>query len=236
MIHYLSYDGELSSDYGVFISGVKTFNRPQRDRSFASIPGRNGDLIFDNGRFPNVTIQYPAFIRRDFGDQYGNFMNFLNLHTSYARLRDTYDPDVFRLAVPSGNMYPTTGPLNDSGLFALEFNAKPQRFLMSGEDTIVLLADGSVTNPELTQARPLIRVYGSGVVGIGSGSLAIAAHSYAYMDIDCELMDAFCGAINLASYLALSGNDYPALGRGTTNITLGVGINSVEITPRWWRL
>lgn len=235
-ISYLTYDGESSADYGVFISGEASFVRPQRDRSMQSIPGRNGDLIYDNGRYPNVTLQYPAFIRSGFQGNYRDFINFLNSHKSYARLTDTYTSDEYRLAVPSGEMQPRTGPGNTSGKFTIEFSCKPQRFLTSGEDVITLTADGSAENPELTDAQPLIRVYGSGVLSIGSDTLTIGAHSQAYMDIDCMLMDAHCGAVSLNSYLTLSTNDYPVFGPGATAITLGTGITSIEITPRWWRL
>lgn len=234
-MNYLTYDGELSSDYGVFISGTGTFTRPQRERSFQSVPGRSGDLVYDEGRYPNIKVTYPCFIRRDFEDRYRDFMNALNTHTSYARLQDTYHPDEFRLAIPSGTAAPTTGPWNHSGKFALEFNCKPQRFLTSGETVVTLTADGSIWNPELTDAQPLIRVYGTGTLGIGSDSLTIGSHGKAYMDIDCALMDAYCGAYNLNSYLTLSADEFPVLGAGTTNITLD-GITSVEITPRWWRL
>lgn len=233
---YLVYDGELSSDYGIFISGTGTFVRPQRERAFQSVPGRNGDLIFDEGRYPNINIEYPAFIRENFNDRYQDFLNFLNTHKTYARLMDTYHPEEYRLAIPEGHMDPVTGPNNWSGRFTLTFQCKPQRFLTSGENVVTLTSDGAVYNPEKTEAQPLIRVYGAGVLGIGSDSLTIAAHSSAYMDIDCALMDAHCGAVNLNSYLTLSSGDFPTFGAGSTAITLGAGITSIEITPRWWRL
>lgn len=236
MSEYLTYDGQLSSDYGIYISGVSTFVRPQRARSFQSIPGRSGELIYDEARYPNIKIQYPAFIRREFAGKYAGFINFLNSHSGYARLEDTYDPDVFRLAVPSGNMQPKTGPQNWAGKFTLEFSCKPQRFLKSGEEVVELTADGSVYNPELMPAQPLFRVYGSGTLGVNSGTLVIGSHGYAYMDIDCMIMDAHYGAYNLNNYLTLSGNEYPVLHAGLNNITLGTGITKVEVTPRWWRL
>lgn len=236
MSDYLMYDGQLTSDYGIYISGVSTFVRAQRDRSYQSVPGRSGDLVYDEGRYPNVKIQYPAFIRRKFDGKYCDFLNFLNSHASYARLEDTYDPDCFRLALPNGAMAPKTGPQNWSGKFTLEFTCKPQRYLKSGELPVAFTSDGSIYNPELMPARPLIRVYGSGVLGLGSGTLTIAAHGYAYMDVDCDIMDAHYGAVNLNSYLTLSGNEYPTLVAGANNLTLGSGITRVEITPRWWRL
>lgn len=236
MRDYITYDGKLSSDYGVFVSGSSTFVRPQRERSFQSIPGRSGDLIYDEGRYPNIKLQYPAFIRKEFADKYQGFINFLNTHTNYARLEDTYDPDVYRLAVPNGAMTPKTTAQNWAGKFTLEFSCKPERFLKSGEHVITLTADGSIYNPELTEAKPLLRVYGTGTLGIGSGTITIADHGYTYVDIDCMIMNAHYEAINLNNYVTLSGNDYPVFSPGANNIVLGTGITSVEVTPRWWRL
>lgn len=35
---------------------------PERDVNVISVPGRNGDLVIDNGRFKNITIEYKCVI------------------------------------------------------------------------------------------------------------------------------------------------------------------------------
>lgn len=235
MRDYLDFDGVLSSDYNVFISGSYTYVRPERDKTFASVPGRSGDLVYDNGRYKNVTIQYPALIRRDFPDLHEGFSNEVLKRTSYKRLTDTYHPDEFRLAIPMGALKPTTGVNNVSGKFTIEFNCKPQRYLIIGEIPVTFTAAGAINNPCKMDAKPLIRVYGSGTVGLNDGTLTIGSHGYPYMDIDCELQDAHYGAINLNSYLTMSWDEYPVLHEGENQITLS-GVTSIEITPRWWRL
>ena len=59
--------GRDLADFGVYISGNGTYNAPARDVKSVAIPGRNGELTLDNGRFKNVTVKYPAFIVEDFG-------------------------------------------------------------------------------------------------------------------------------------------------------------------------
>lgn len=235
MRDYLVYDGVLSSDFNVFISGSYTYVRPERDQEFVSVPGRNGDLVYDNGRYKNVVIQYPAFIREGFPDRHQGLSNALLSRHTYYRLTDTYHPDEYRMAIPKGALKPATGPWNSSGKFTIEFTCKPQRWLISGEQAITLTANGSLLNPTLEEAKPLIRIYGTGTVGVGSMTIEVDSHGYAYVDVDSELQDCFYGAHNLGGYVTLSGNEYPTLGAGTTNITLD-GVTSVEITPRWWRL
>ena len=46
--NYITYSGKSSADYGVWVSGGGTFDAPSRDVQTVSVPGRNGDLTFDN--------------------------------------------------------------------------------------------------------------------------------------------------------------------------------------------
>ena len=50
----------------IYISGSGTFNAPEMDITTVEIPGRNGDLTISNNRFRNITVEYPAFIRKQF--------------------------------------------------------------------------------------------------------------------------------------------------------------------------
>ena len=56
----LTFDGENSGDYGIYITGAGTFNAPQRDVDLVTIPGRNGSFALDHGRFENIEVTYPA--------------------------------------------------------------------------------------------------------------------------------------------------------------------------------
>ena len=66
MINWFIFDGKNSRDYGIYISGSGTFNAPEMDITTVEIPGRNGDLTISNNRFRNITVEYPAFIRKQF--------------------------------------------------------------------------------------------------------------------------------------------------------------------------
>lgn len=83
-------------------------------------------------------------------------------------------------------------------------------------------------------AKPLIRVYGKGIVQIGKQTIEILKAPTEYIDIDCDIQDCFEGTVNRNSYVSLT--DFPVLGPGSNGITLGTGITKVEITPRWWIL
>ena len=119
------------------------------------------------------------------------------------------------------------------GEFNIEFDCKPQRFLKSGEHTISYTANGSIRNNTNRQAKPFLRVYGTGAgtVGIGSETITISAIS-SYVDIDCEIMDAFKGATNCNGNVSFS-NDI-IIQSGDVGITMTGNITKVDVTPRWW--
>lgn len=232
-MEYLTFNGLRSSDYGVFISGAGTFPAPEYDETRVQVPGRNGDLLFDNHRFKNHTISFPAFIREDFADAYRDFINAFKSQTGYRQLTTSYDRGYFRYASFAGAVTPEPGPANRSGHFTLNFYAKPQRFLTAGNQNTTLTGSGSITNPTAYASRPLLRVVGTGTLTVNGTTVTINSAG-SYTDIDCDIQDCFRGSVNCNGNVSIS--DFPTLSPGANAIVLGAGITSVRITPRWWEL
>ena len=57
-----TYNGTSSYNLGLRIESKNVFSTPQYDTTLQSIPGRDGDLIIPNGRFPNVQVTYSVFL------------------------------------------------------------------------------------------------------------------------------------------------------------------------------
>ena len=235
MRNSFTLNGVSSTTYGVYISGQGTFNAPSRAYNMITIPGRNGDLVGTERRFQNGTLTYPAFIYSNFSQNIANFRNFVMSLFGYHDLIDTYHPDEVRKVFFTGDFIANVEQKNDAGSFNITFNCKPQRFLASGQTATTLTADGTISNPTKFNAQPLIRVYGTGVLGINSQTVTIN-QADVYTDLDCEMMDAYKGTISKNGNVELSDYNFPVLVPGTNTITLGTGITKVEITPRWWQL
>ena len=235
-INYLTFGGVQSNQYGVWISGAGTYDAPGRDLEYIQIPGRSGDLIVDNGRYTNIEIVYPAYIADDFDTKFDTFRALMLSKKGYQILTDTYHPDEFRLAALSGGLSAETGAYNKIGGFDLTFNCQPQRWLYSGLVVTTLSSSGSISNPTNYASKPNIRVYGYGNIGIGSNTITVASHGLQYIDIDCQAMDAFCGAVNANSYVTITGDDFPVLSPGANNISLSGNISNIQITPRWFTI
>ena len=234
-LNYFMIEETSSLDYGVIISDAAVFNAPARAYESVSVPGRNGAVLFDEGYYENVTVTYEAALLNKNANLDG-FRAWLLSFTKYVRLEDTYHSEEYRLAIPSGGFTASMERALKIGRFKVQFDCKPQRFLKSGESGTRYTEDVTLFNPTRYAAKPLIRVYGHGVLGVGNDTVTISSNALDYIDLDCDLCDAFCGSANANSYVTLSGDDYPSLGVGKTGITLGTGITAIEVFPRWWTL
>lgn len=236
MRSFFTFGPIKSIDYGVWISGEGTFNRPKRAYTEKTIPGRNGTLLIDEGRFLNVDLVYPAFIADDMPGRIDAFLNDLASMTGYQRLEDTYHPYEFRMAQFTGEIkVQTEGYMNRHGGFNISFNTMPQRYLKSGEKAIAYTANGTILNRTQMPSKPFLRVFGSaaGTVGIADQTITISAID-GYVDIDCEIMDAYKGTTNCNGNVAFTGPiTIPA---GVNGIKMTGGITKVEISPRWYIL
>lgn len=235
MRNYFTLNGTSSTAFGVYISGQGTFSSPAREYNLIPVAGRNGDLVGTETRFENGTLKYPAFICNNFATNIENLRAFLNSLFGYKRLTDTYHTGEYREVIFRGPFEPDVLPKNDAGSFELEFECKPQRFLLTGETPTTYVADGTITNPTKFSSRPLIVVTGAGEVGIGSDTITItAADGDTY--IDCDMQDAYNANGSRNNFIQLSGHNFPTLKSGSNGITLGTGITKVVITPRWFTI
>lgn len=172
----LTFDGESSKDYGIYITGTGVYNSPERDVEMVTIPGRDGDFAQDNGRFQNVEVTYHCGVfgdsQTDFAEAVSAFRNLLASRRGYVRLSDDYNADEYRMAVYKSGLEVNAVTLA-SGEFDIVFNCKPQRFLTEGETPVTMTSGNAIVNPTLFDARPLLMVDGYGKIRIGDKSIRV---------------------------------------------------------------
>lgn len=229
-----------SEDYGVYISGSGTFNKPSRRVEKFSVPGRNGDLTIDEGCYNNVTVTYPCFIARGFENRFHDFMAAMLVQTGYQKLQDTYDEDHYRQALFIEEQEPEVLTLNRSGRFTLSFDCMPQRFLVDGDQLIDIsvVAASDIWNRTKYIARPLLRLYGAGSIAFNNGNrgtrVDVSAHTYQYTDVDSDTEECYDEGQNLNQYVSVT-SGFPLLYPSETTITVN-GFSAVKIKPRWWEI
>ena len=236
------FNGIPSTNYGIHVETPPVYATPERDYEVVHIPGRNGDLVIDNGSYKNVTRKYSISV----GEIDGNFTTlaagvseWLHSASGYARLEDSYESNYFRLAyyVADAEM---ENLFHQAGKMLIEFNCKPARFLKAGERAVPFTTDGSISNPTFQKSFPKLTVVvsGSGTLTIGDQTITISGLTNSTrMVIDSELQDVYeeGSLTNLNSKVSFS-DGFPLLSPGVNTITFTGSITSVEVIPRWWIL
>lgn len=233
MRNNLTFDGVSCQDMGLYVGFAGTEDAPKRSIESINVPGRNGALTIDNGRFDNIEVRYQCVIREGFEQNIRAARAFFLSRVGYRRLEDSAHPDHYRMARYVSGMDVTPSQMRQQGHLTLVFDCMPQRFLKSGEDVIAFTTSGVIYNDGDFVARPIIRVFGNGALGVGSETITITDNP-GYIDIDSDMMDAHMGATNCNDKITLSSGEFPVLEPGDNGIALGSGITRVEITPRWW--
>lgn len=233
-LNFFTYNGKCSRDFGIYISGENTFNAPERDVESIEVPGRNGNLIISRNRFKNISVSYPFFIRRDFQKNVRGARAWLLSSDQYAKLEDTYDPEFYRMARFSGPLDFDMRFLNYSGEATLTFDCKPQRWRKNGERTLLFNKKTTLYN-DLFPALPLIKINGTGAGNLYVGEYTVKILELEdYIMLDSDLQDAYRDTQNKNNTIATEA--FPVLKPGESTISWDGGIESVEITPRWWTI
>ncbi len=239
-MNYFVYKGIRSSDMGLRIESKEVFSAPEYEVDFLSIPGRHGDLIAGDGRFPNAQVTYSVFLPAKSVTELSQKITavkgwlYSNLN-SYHTLSDTYDTEFTRKAVYAGKL-DIEDELNRIGVFTISFSCLPFRYSVAGEKSQLVGNGKSLTNPYPFQSYPLIRV-----VGDGEGTLTIqSADSNAtwtftdideYVEIDSEMMNCYKGTEPKNDTVA--GDGFPILNPGENTFSFSGGIKGISVFPRW---
>lgn len=249
------FNGKSSRDLHVVVEHPPAYNSPERDYEVTQIPGRNGDLVMDNGGYTNVERTYEIAVdarKEGFSRRVGAVMSWLRSASGYARLEDSYDRDYYRMACYS-EASSVENIENEAGRLTITFDCMPQRFLKRGEIPVEFEDAGALYNPTEFVAKPLIVVMASnlsdGRVTVGDGTLTwdqrdpeiwydsqgnphTTTPEVYEITLDCELQDAYCGTTNWNKHVT---GKFPEMQPGRNAVSF-VGTESIQIIPRWWTI
>jgi phage-related protein len=248
-------DLQSSDSYGIVIERKSKYNAPEREVSRIHVPGRNGDVLIDNGSFQNVTVSYSCAcldraallrFRARLADGAGQ----------YRELRDSYDPGFYRMAAFIGPLEVEEALSGKAYRFTIQFTCKPERFYDTDTPTYSAL-NGPATVPAPAApdvpwySRPLISLYVNS--GVATASVTVGASTVA----------TFTGASGASMFSATvdyqAGAAYQTFADGTRalgnygdlaplrfnpgtaytvngGITGGSGVRTLSVTPRWYTL
>ena len=200
-----------------------------------TIPGRNGDLIWETGSYENRSGSASCFcLQKDVEKAISSAGRFLMGKKGYRRLETSDEPDHYWLARVE-NSPQIAMRLRTLAPFEIGFDCKPQRFVKAGENAVVFNSNGVIFNQYGQIALPFITLYGQGTGRLTIGDCVVdvkALSGTLYLDSDTQNAYNNNGNQNLN----INAPIFPVLGDGEVRIAFSGGIERVEIIPRWWEL
>lgn len=256
MLNYFKFNGKISLDYGILIRNKQSYNAPEREIEVVSVPGRDGDIIFDKGNYKNIDISYGIAIAAgriidsnrniDMATAINRFNEWVyNAQGKYYMLQDTYDPDYYKMGYIKGGLSWETKSTNFA-TSQITFSCKPYRYSVDS-DVYNIYATKSKTlqieNPEQFSSLPTLYLYGrtsncgfklNGVNRIFDMS---SASNIDYIIIDSEEMQITRQDGNpFAGSYTTTGSYFPQLQLGNNNFELIGNTTRLSIIPRWRRI
>lgn len=235
------FNGISSKDVGIEVETFPEYTIPEREYEAIHVPGRNGDVIIDNGTYKNVSRSYKVSIATydiPYHQKMSGVAKWLHSAPGYARLEDSYEPAFYRLAYYNESVS-IENLFNEAGKATINFTCKPQRFYKSGEQTISFSSAGEIQNGTVNIALPLIKVTKVNLQGrimVGDATITIASDS-GNIIIDSELQDVYdADGNNKNSVVTFDSGIFPLLQPGSNEISFDGGITKVEVIPRWWTI
>lgn len=234
-INQFSYNGKRSyDDMGLIITEPPAFSSPERDITFTSVSGRNGDIATDNKRFKNIDATYKVAAASDaFSPEQTarKIKHWLQGEAGYFILSDTYDPNYFRYACYYGKI-DIENKLRLLGKATLKFNCKPFRYRIDGQREIRMAETGQIYNPEDWESSPYMKIVGNGNITLSINNASFAFRDVdGYIEVDSEMQMAYKGTELQNDKTTFT--TPPALAPGQNNISFAGEVNEIIIVPRW---
>ena len=228
-------DGVNARYAGIYLQKPIIFSEAVPNIESKTIPGRNGDLIFETGSYKNRSGSASCFcLQEDVETSISSAGRFLMSKKGYRRLETSGDPNHYWMARVE-NSPQIEMRLRVLAPFNISFDCKPQRFVKSGENAFMFTANGSLFNQYGQIAFPLITLYGHGAGTLTIGNCVVDVKKLdEVLFIDSDTQNAYNNNGN--QNMNINAPIFPTLACGETKIVFSGGIERVEIVPRWWEL
>ena len=200
-----------------------------------TIPGRNGDLIWETGSYENRSGSASCFcLQKDVEKAISSAGRFLMVKKGYRRLETSDDPEHYWLARVE-NSPQIAMRLRTLAPFEIGFDCKPQRFVKSGENSVVFTSNSSLFNQYGQIALPFNVLYRQGAGRLTIGDCVVEVNTLdGTLYLDSDTQNAYNNNGN--QNMNINAPVFPVLGDGEIPVVFSGGIERVEIIPRWWEL
>lgn len=235
-MRFFEFNGTKSSDLGLHIYSTNWFSTPERDYTAQSVPGRDGDLILDQGRYKNLLVKYECDLISPASVTLANrIKRWLMVH-KYLPLSDFGDPEHFRYAIPVKPFSDATEESIWFGSALFQFNCKPYRYMVTGKSVQTFENPDSIelNNPGLVYSCPVFELETEGDISLtcsGKTMNLLNTSGTLVIDTDNKLIYDKNSVANLAAHNAT--DEFIYFEPGNNTLTFIGNVVKAKITPNW---
>lgn len=220
------------TDMGVILKETPPISKPKRRVTSVQIPGRDGELHYDEGTYDSLSLPLVCAVNRDSDEdlvrQAERIMGWLD--GPVAPLTFSNNPSKQYMAQAT-NQIDITNPILALGEFSIMFDCEP--FKQDAEEGLIILAaPQSIYNGDAKKGFPVITVYGFGTItlSVNNTSIVLTNVTSDGITVDSLLMD--CYTAELLRNDRMTG-EFPMFVKGYNNISWVGTVYNVEIQPNW---
>lgn len=233
-------DDVCCEDVGIYLQKPIEFSAAEPRAERVEVPGRNGDLHIYDGSYKNRTGKAECYaLVNDVSAYMANINDFLFSSAGYQKLHVSDDPNHFweaRIA----NASEIASRVNLLNPFTIEFDCKPFRRLIDGEEITEITNGGNIYNPSKFEAEPYIYFTstGEGYIQIGYNIIDITQKietTAIAIIADCETWTVYPeNDVLFSAYNKyISCDHFPVLSPGNNTVSWSGGVSVIAIKPRW---
>ena len=220
-----------------YVASAPKIVKPARKMNVVKIAGTNREFVEMEYAWETYDQTYTLFVGDGTEDCTEEaLINIAKVlyKDGWQTLVDDYDDEHYRLAYYQGGL-DAENRYTRLAKFDVTFRCRPERFLNSGDTPVSCPSGEAITNPTTYNAKPLIKITGS-----GSGTLTVGETTMSFTDIvdylyiDCDKMDVY--RLPTENRNSLMTGEFPVLVSGDNIISFTGGITACEITPKWWEI
>lgn len=233
----VTFAGKSSNTYGMRLLAKITFETPGRDYDEIEVPGRNGSLLIDRGRYKTIGRDFDFVITKlasypSIEAQLNSISNWLNSAKGWQDLTFDGDPDyTYRAAITSSLNFDRESPNRATG--TISFIVHPVKFLNTGRNSVAVTTGLTLVNPYAIESLPKITINGTGGGTFNFCSTAFRLQNVTKgIVIDVQNQSAISLNDGLPAYSQVLTYPFPTLVPGDNKITFPAGF-SMSIIPNW---
>ena len=217
-------------DYGIYISKRPSIPSPKRRVTNVVIPGKNSSLRFDENTYEDITITVECSIKDEIlPDKVDEIKEWLLSYGESDLIFSNQNNKKYIAQVV--NTIDFTQVLKYISKFIIVFNCRPFKYQVAN-NTITMIAQGSITNPGSIYSEPVIKIVGSGDIKLTINSNVIKLKEISdHIILDTVQQNCYNETIdNLNSKMT---GEFPEFEIGENNISWIGAISKMEVIPNW---